>query len=335
MDDDGLQLFTDKHNKYYRQGEPAISVDPLAKEENNSLNTDSAQIINAKGRFFDRTLPVGTILKKVSTTYNYTFFIMSGSVHLEAIYACDNSHIEAGQFFIISCDQEFEMTMEKEVHLIIFKFISVVHHFNIPFFQNLDKLKTGPYVFTTLPINSNLDIMLKFISHGLNSNLECYYFHRYCHGIYSMILRDTYSLEDNMKIHYNIIGKNLSFRRKILQNYPKAYNVNELASIVGMSKTTFFKNFSEEFGMNAKEWLVQKKKDFIIMNLADPTVTVKMLMFRSGFDTPSNFTRFFHQNFHCTPSYAVKNRDKFAPQIHFEAPVSQKNKEERIIIINV
>ena len=332
MDDDGLQLFTTKHSKYYRQCDLTSCADSYNEENVNTLNTDYAQVINSKGRFFDRVFPAGTILKKDPTTYNYTFFILSGKVHMESSFTNNHSHIHAGQFFIISCDQKFEMTMEENVHLIIFKFISVIHPFNIPFFQSLVELKTGSYEFTTLTINSNLQAILDFISHGLTNNMGCYYFHRYCHGIYSMILRDTYSLEENMKIHYNIIGKNLDFRSKILQNYPKAYNVNELISIIGISKTTFFKKFSEEFGMNAKEWLIEKKKDLILLNLADPTMTVKMLMFQCGFDTPSNFTRFFLQNFHCTPSYAIKHRKEYAKEFHFEIQDKQIKEESTISI---
>jgi len=314
MDDDGLQLFTNKHSKYYRQCNLTSTADSLCNGTAENENTDYAQVINAKGRFFDRLLPAGTILKKNPTTYNYTFFILSGSVHMKSSFTNGHSHIETGQFFIISCDQEFEMTMEENVHLIIFKFISVVRSFNIPFFQSLVKLKKGPYVFTTLTINSDLQTILDFISHGLNNHMDCYDFHYYCHGIYGMILRETYSPEENMKIHYNIIGKDLVFRSRILQNYPKAYNVNELISIVGISKTSFFKKFTQEFGMKAKEWLVRKKKDCILMNLSDPTITVKMLMFRCGFDTPSNFTRFFLQNFHCTPSYAIQHREQYIPE---------------------
>lgn len=62
MDDDGLHLFTNKHSKYYRQCDLASSADSYNDENINTLNTDYAQVINAKGRFFDRVLPAGTIL---------------------------------------------------------------------------------------------------------------------------------------------------------------------------------------------------------------------------------------------------------------------------------
>lgn len=304
----------------------------IENEAKNSFDSSLAQVLNAKGRFIDETYNDGTMMKKIPSTYNYMFFVREGKIRIAGTFVGENSVIEKGNFFILSCDQECRITVEEKAHLVVFKFISIIFPYSIPFFQELAKKKDNSYKFTSLPINSSLENLLQVVSNELQSGFGDYHFHQYCHGLLYIIFRQTYSPEQLLSIYYNIIGENLEFRSKVLQNYPQARNVHQLADLVGMSKTAFFNAFSQEFGMNAKKWLIEKKKDYILMNIVDPSVTVKELMFRCGFNTPSNFTRFFLQNFHCTPTFAVKNKDKLAPEIYNSTKNLDLAKDNTIII---
>ena len=320
----------DAHHQPYRLADANEEI--FEEETEDSMSTNTSDVWNEKAKFINSIISEGYILKKEPCTFNYMFFVISGSLQLKASFVEDEGMVEAGHFFVLSCDQTCSMSIREDAHLVIFKFISIMFSYNIPFFQELAEEKTGPYVFTVLPTNIYLKDLLHLIADGLDKGLGCYHFHKYCNGLLNVILRRSYPRENLLKIYYHIVGKKMDFRSKILQSYPKAHSVKEFAELMGMSRSAFVKAFSEEFGTNARTWLDQKKKEFIRLNLADPSITVKSLMFRCGFDTPSNFSRYFQQNFNCTPSYAIKNKDKFKSPLYYLKQLNSPKMEKKLII---
>ena len=322
------------YNDFHHQQTDSMNVmDEIFEEDKEALtSTNSFNTINTKTKFIDRTLPSECVLEKKPGTFNYMFFVISGSLELKASFAENKNQIGTGKFFIISCDQECSITVCRKAHLVILKFNSVVFDYGVSFFQELGEEKVEPYEFTILPISNNLNDFLCFVSNWLEKGIESHHFHKYSHGLLNVILRKSYSKEDLIKIYYNIVGKKIDFRSKVLQTYPKAHNVKELAVMMDMSRSAFVRSFMEEFGTNAKSWLAEKKKEFIRLNLSDPGISVKSLMFRCGFDTPSNFTRYFQQNFKCTPSYAIKNKEEFISPVYYLKNVNAQNMAKKMII---
>jgi len=317
----------------HQQTDAMNVIDQIFEEkEEDSMVMNSLGSLNNKTKFMDSTFASGCVLDKKSGTFNYMFFVRSGSLHLKAPFIKNKNEIGPGNFFILSCDQECTITVSQETHVVILKFISIVFGYSVSFFQELAEEKTGTYEFTILPINNNLNDLLSLVSNFLNKGFGNDHFHKYTNGLLHVILRNSYSKEDLIKIYYNIVGKKIDFRNKVLQSYPKAHSVKEFAELMGMSRSAFVKSFTDEFGTNAKSWLAQKKKEFIRLNLSDPNITVKSLMFRCGFDTPSNFTRYFQQNFKCTPSYAIKNKDKFTSPVYYLKNTEAKNMGKKFIL---
>ena len=303
-------------------------------DEEDRMPDSLPQVLNAQGRFVVDVLGKSSVIDKKPVNYNFMYFVISGVFKITADFVRGNGIITAGHLFVLSCDQTCTITIQEESRMIIFKFTSIIFPYNIPFFQSLaDKKKFIPYTFTTLPFNDSLSNFLELVTNGLQSSTAGYHFHLYCHGLLNIILRRSFSSDELLNIFYNIIDKRLEFRSKILLNYPKAHNVNELVDLMGMSKSTFLKIFTEEYGMSPKQWLTDHKKKFILMNLVTPGVTVKDLMFRCGFDTPSNFTRFFQKNFHCTPTYAIEHKDELAPQIYLNVRNMDTGQSETTIHI--
>jgi len=301
-------------------------------EDEDRRSSSGTQILNTQARFTAEVWKKGCVIEKSPGFYNFMYFVVDGVFQLNASFISEDEIIRAGHFFILSCDQTAKITIVEESHLILFKFASVISPYNIPFFKDLSmKKKDHPYKFTILPISQSLTSLLKLISNGLHSNWEGYHFHLYCHGLLNIAMRQAYTSEQLLSIFYHIIDDRLEFRSRILQNYPKAHNVNELIGLMGMSKATFLKIFTEEYGMSPKMWLKENKKKFVLINLAIPDITVKDLMFRCGFHTPSNFTRFFQQHFNCTPSYAITHKEKFIPQTYFNTRDTKKKHRQAVL----
>jgi AraC-like DNA-binding protein len=263
-------------------------------------------------KFIDVALSKDSIMNKKQGIHNFIFFVISGEVEIHDDLSKNVHRIQEGYFYILSCDQECKIIVLNTTHILIMQFASIIEESNINYFQKLSVHKRStPYVFTVLPINVRLTELINLIVDGLKAGMECFQFHLYCEGILLIMLRKLYDDEQLLGVFYKVIGERLDFRSKVLQNYTHIHTVKQFAELLSMSKSTFIKTFQDEFGSNVKVWLTEKKKDFIMKTLSDPTITVKDLMFRCGFDTPSNFTRFFKQNFNCTPTYAIENKRDF------------------------
>jgi len=100
----------------------------------------------------------------------------------------------------------------------------------------------------------------------------------------------------------------MGFKKFVLENYMKVKTIEQLISMMHIAKSTFYKRFSKEFGLSAQQWIINKKKECILLNSTQSNMTVKSLMYKSGFDTASNFTRFCKSNFGCTPTELLENR---------------------------
>lgn len=329
MNKDHPRLFQTKDSP--KDSDKTRKTSPNLPEDRNRTSSFPTQVLNPQSKFVFEIWPKGNVIKKEPGIFNFIYFVINGIFKISASFIDGETIIPSGHFFLLSGEQTCKINVEEECHLIIFKFTSIISPYNIPFFQNLStkKKKSHPYQFTTLPINKSLTYLLKVISNGLHSNLEEYHFHLYCHGLLNIALRKTYSSDELLSIFYNIIDDRLEFRSKILQNYTKAHNVNELVNLMGMSKQTFLKAFEKEYGTDVKQWFTENKKKFVLMNLAIPDISVKDLMFRCGFHTPSNFTRFFQQHFKCTPSYAIIHKEKFISSVYSNVRNTQKKKQSQ------
>lgn len=114
-----------------------------------------------------------------------------------------------------------------------------------------------------------------------------------------------YSKEEVIKFFYPIINKGLLFRNYILNSYTKTSTVNDFIQESGLSRTTFYKTFKEEFGISAKQWLIKQKMDYILDRFKDRSIPLKEIMLDAGFETHSQFTRFCKTNFNHTPSELI------------------------------
>lgn len=82
--------------------------------------------------------------------------------------------------------------------------------------------------------------------------------------------------------------------------------VNELIDKSKLSRTSFYKLFQTEFGQTAKQWMIAQQVDAIRTKLKDQHLSLKDIMFDTGFDNPSQFTRFCKANLNDTPTNLLK-----------------------------
>lgn len=68
---------------------------------------------------------------------------------------------------------------------------------------------------------------------------------------------------------YKVLGKAQGFNGRVLENYRDATSVKELATLCGMSLSSFKRQFAEEFGEPASRWMQKQMVGMIKYKLVD------------------------------------------------------------------
>ena len=173
---------------------------------------------------------------------------------------------------------------------------------NSPYYLNsVDFLK--PFLLNIDHTLINLsEVLISLIKRGVN----CLYDQGLIRETIFFLFEMSYTKEQVTNFFYPILTRGFKFKNFIYNNYKQVPTVKELIELSKLSRTAFYKMFKDEFGLPAKQWLVQKKMSLITEKFKDDQLTIKEIMFETGFDNHSQFTRFCKTNFGDIPSNLIR-----------------------------
>lgn len=87
----------------------------------------------------------------------------------------------------------------------------------------------------------------------------------------------------------------------IRRNLTEPIPVERLYQLAGMSRSAFYRAFTEQFGMGPNQLVLHERMRYAKQLLAEPDVPVKEVCFASGFNDPNYFTRQFKKMEGITP----------------------------------
>ena len=127
------------------------------------------------------------------------------------------------------------------------------------------------------------------------------------HREFFILLRQFCPREDLVKFISPLIGRSLYFRNKVMEKYAQLKNgrVTEFASLVGMGRKNFDKQFRKEFGISPAKWMSQEKAKRLYIFLRKPDITIADAMDRFYFNSSAHFNRFCHTYFKDTSLQAI------------------------------
>lgn len=158
------------------------------------------------------------------------------------------------------------------------------------------------YDFAPVPIRKQMEQFLDLTVYYLRNGINCEHLHEIKQKELFLVLKWFYSKEELAMLFYPMIGKSLDFKALVLENYLKVNNVNELAQLTRMGRSTFDTTFKNEFGMPARQWMLKQTAKHVQHHLMEPGVTISDIMIRFGFNSPTHFTRFCKQHLGATPT---------------------------------
>lgn len=96
--------------------------------------------------------------------------------------------------------------------------------------------------------------------------------------------------------------QNVLLQRVMEDNYCFNLKLEQYAELCNRSLSTFKRDFQKIYNQAPGQWLLEKKLHHSLRLLNDPQKNIKEVVFESGFESGSHFSRAFKQRFGTTPS---------------------------------
>lgn len=85
-------------------------------------------------------------------------------------------------------------------------------------------------------------------------------------------------------------------------------SLDELAQIANRSLATFKREFKKLFNTPPAQWLIQKRLDYALVLLNTTEKSIADIVFDSGFENGSHFSRVFKDKFGVSPLHYRKQK---------------------------
>lgn len=117
-----------------------------------------------------------------------------------------------------------------------------------------------------------------------------------------ILLTYNYTKKELTDFFYPVMSYITNFKQNFLAHYRSGLTIGEIASKMNMSMRNFSRRFCQEFGMNARQWLLDQKAKSIKVKLSVPGVTIADIIIQYDFTDLSHFTKFCKHYYGCTPA---------------------------------
>jgi AraC-like DNA-binding protein len=247
------------------------------------------------------------LINNLNKEYNHLLFLLKG----EALISCNeftNKRLHAGEFVLIPIAADMVCRAVAPCQILIFSFEKFFHLSDRDYVHEVcDETSSIRYDFEPSPVHPPLD---KFLNHlltyfkqGMNKPL----LHDIKHIELAVIVRSFYTKKEVASIFYPIAGRAIDFRVEVMRNYRRVSHVDDLATLFGMEKRTFGRQFKDEFGMSPYQWILNQKAKHVHFSLTESKQTLDAIRKEHGFKFPGHFTRFCREQFSMTPTKLVRS----------------------------
>lgn len=152
-----------------------------------------------------------------------------------------------------------------------------------------------------LPIHDLLLKELNLTLQLLQAGMRCLHFQQHKKEIFLTELRAFYLKEDLALLFAPILSTESNFKQNVLLIYPEIETAQQLMERLHMSPTAFKREFQKAFGISARQWLIQKKKEKIIRDILMTNTPIAELAYKYRF-TVNYMTTFCRKHYGKSPT---------------------------------
>ena len=189
------------------------------------------------------------------------------------------------------------------VELIILGFGTLNHSCDKYIFQNLTPFfSLIKYEFRELEIRESLDRFLQLMqNYEQNQVPMADLASRKIQELF-IILHAYYTSDELAMLFYPLLGKNMEFKKLVVDYYLHVKSAGEFAELCGYSQGVFQKKFKDVFGETVYQWMQRQKAEYIKHRLMTSEVNLKELAGELNFASSVHLNKFCKIWFGMTPS---------------------------------
>ena len=189
------------------------------------------------------------------------------------------------------------------VELIILGFGTLNHSCDKYIFQNLTPFfSLIKYEFRELEIRESLDRFLQLMqNYEQNQVPMADLASRKIQELF-IILHAYYTSDELAMLFYPLLGKNMEFKKLVVDYYLHVKSAGEFAELCGYSQGVFQKKFKYVFGETVYQWMQRQKAEYIKHRLMTSEVNLKELADELNFASSVHLNKFCKIWFGMTPS---------------------------------
>ncbi len=122
------------------------------------------------------------------------------------------------------------------------------------------------------------------------------------------LLFKTCSDEELTCLFSPVTGKDLQFKKFIINNYSGVKSVKELAELANYSTSGFIKKFQQNFNESPYRWMQNQKSKMILADIKSKSIPLKEIAMKYDFYSYPHFCKFCKTHFGYTPSEIINNK---------------------------
>jgi AraC-like DNA-binding protein len=259
--------------------------------------------------FIYREYEPGHEIVRESSYSNFVLFVVSGSIQVNCMLY-PTRRVSAGEMFLIPISAFFDIKTLESTKLVWFIFDHWDFHCVSTPFKSLKQygrnLQNGLNV---ININRHMQLFINLLISYLRNGVNCKSLHRLKSDEFFLLLRAFYTKEEVVKMLHPLLANTMDFRMFCFNSVNNVKNVREMIDGSGMSRSMFYEKFKAEFGdISPKKWLDTYINQRILNAAALPDISVKELMYKTGFNDESAFTQYCKRHFGKVPTVIIAER---------------------------
>jgi AraC-like DNA-binding protein len=238
-------------------------------------------------------------------------FVLEGSINVNCmLYPAEDA--VAGTMFLVPASSFFNITCKDDAKVVWLLFDHWDFHCMTTPLKSLKQYsRMAQPGMALVPINRQLKMFLELLSGYLRNGMNCKELHNLKLNEFFLLMRGFYTKEDIVKLMHPLLANTMDFRMFCFNSVNNVKNVREMIDGSGMSRSMFYEKFKAEFGdVSPKKWLDTYINQRILNTAALPSITVKELMYKTGFSDESAFTQYCKRHFGQVPSQIISERAK-------------------------
>jgi AraC-like DNA-binding protein/mannose-6-phosphate isomerase-like protein (cupin superfamily) len=257
----------------------------------------------------------------LTTENTMLFFVMEGAISATYGFA-ENRLIEANHFFLIPPLASYNFSFTKNTKLYCCHLTEEIYLCRKDKSELLSevcermKLVAQDSDLFVVEANRNIINVLNSSSANIRLGLEWPDYRKAIIRELQILISAYYSDEDLARLFHPVFKKHTVFKSIVLQNRNKLSTVEEFAAAVHLNRNSFRNRFTEIFGINPSDWIINNRAEQVINELKKDTPIVN-IVHSCGFSSYPNFVRFCKNFLQNTPA-ALRKQIKSTenPDVH-------------------